>query len=387
MKVCLITTSFPAFKDDTKGIFIFHLAKELSKKIDVSVITPFFKKSKNNLELLGRVKVYRAQYFFPRSMQTVAEKSNILFEVKKSLISMIQIPFLVLSMIMNGLKLSKNYDIIHAQWLFSGFVGALIKKLNRKKLILTIRGSDLNRIKNMRLIRFVLNNCNFIVSNNKKQYNKLKDLGYKNIALVYNGIDTELFKPMNKKLCVKKSNLPIKKRIFIYIGWLDKHKGINYLYDAIKLANKKRNDLFFLFIGDGSLREYLINKAKEDGISNIQIISKVPHHEIPYYINSSEALILPSEAEGMPNVVLESMSCGIPVISTDVGDVKEFIAHDQNGLIIKKDPQDIADKISYLLEKNKSSKFGKLARITIIKKGLSWEKSANNYINIYKRLI
>ena len=148
-----------------------------------------------------------------------------------------------------------------------------------------------------------------------------------------------------------------------------------------------KGDLFFLFIGDGSLREYLINKAKEDGISNIQIISKVPHHEIPYYINSSEALILPSEAEGMPNVVLESMSCGIPVISTDVGDVKEFIAHDQNGLIIKKDPQDIADKILYLLEKNKSSKFGKLARITIIKKGLSWEKSANNYINIYKRLI
>ena len=387
MRVCLITTSFPASREDTKGIFIFRLAKELSKKLETCVITPFYKKSKSKLESFDKVKVYRAQYFFPRFMQKLAESSNIFFELKKSILSMIQLPLLILAMTIKGLIIKKNYDIIHAQWLFSGFVGVLIKKFSKKKLILTIRGSDLNRIKNMQLIRFILNNCDYIVSNNKNQYNRLKEFGYENLALVYNGIDTELFKPMNKKECIKKLDLPNNKKIFLYIGWLDKHKGINYLYDAIKLVNKKRNDLHFVFIGDGSLREYLINKSKKDGIKNLQIISNVSHKEIPYFINSSEALILPSEAEGMPNVVLEAMSCGIPVISTDVGDVKEFVTHENNGLIIKKDPKGIADKIEYILDKNRSSRFGKLARSTIIKKGLSWEKSANNYINIYKKLI
>jgi len=97
---------------------------------------------------------------------------------------------------------------------------------------------------------------------------------------------------------------------------------------------------------------------------------------------------LPSLAEGMSNAVLESMSCAIPVISTDVGDIKEFIKDNYNGLIInKKDPEDIAKKVEYLLNSKKSDIFGKRARETIIKKGLSWEKSAADYIKIYNKVI
>jgi len=239
MKACILTTTFPAYEGDTKGIFILKLAKELSKKIKIIVIAPFYKRSLKRLEYLDNIKVYRVQYFFPKSLQRLAESSGLFFEFWRSTLAKIQLPFLILSFLFKGLKTSKEYDIIHAQWILSAFIGTLIKKINKKKLIFTIRGSDVNVVgKNLvykKILKFTLKNSDFITTNNKKQYEIIKSLNYKNVKLIYNGIETDLFKPLNKIKCKQKLNLTKDKKIFLFIGWLEKYKGINYLYEAIKL--------------------------------------------------------------------------------------------------------------------------------------------------------
>ena len=151
------------------------------------------------------------------------------------------------------------------------------------------------------------------------------------------GVDTKLFKPrdVNKYL---RAELGIKEDdvVVLYVGRLDLVKGVNYLLQAAKEIIPLYKNVKFLIVGDGSLRREYEMFAKSF-INNI--IFTGFREDVPALMNIPDIFVLPSLSEDMSCVVMEASSSGLPVISTEVGEVPKFILDNKTGILIK--PKDV----------------------------------------------
>ena len=212
------------------------------------------------------------------------------------------------------------------------------------------------------------------VVNKKQAPDFLIEAGISKEKIVYISsayIDLEVFKPIN---------LP-KEYDLIFVGRLERNKGIELFIDAAKIINAKA-----LIIGSGSLSaeiKYKIQDTKYD----IRLHGWAKDSsKIAELINKSKVLVMPSYNEGGPRVVLEAMACGVPVLATPVGIVPDIIKDKESGRIISWNAEDIANKARELLcdeeERNKYRQAG----LELIKQ---FEKKAaiKNYADKIKDII
>jgi glycosyltransferase involved in cell wall biosynthesis len=209
------------------------------------------------------------------------------------------------------------------------------------------------------------------------------------VDVVPNGVDTEIFRPAGKEYARNVLNLPQEKKIVLFIGALRKIKGVDYLIEAAKSFVNKNTDLYMVGRDDG-LRKSLEKRAEELKISGfIKFTGPVTHEEIPLWISAADMLVLPSLSEGRPNVVLEALSCEVPVVATDVGGIPELMVEGETGYLVpSKNPVQLSEKINKLLEnESRREKMGKFGRKSIIQRGLTWESHAKKTVDIYSELL
>ncbi len=183
--------------------------------------------------------------------------------------------------------------------------------------------------------------------------NDLPTFFHQKTVLIPNGVDTKVFKPMPRK----------KKYDVIAIGRLTPQKNFQTLIAALSETEKK---LKLLIIGTGSERENLERQAKKFGVSTV-FIETVPHNRLSTYLNQSRIFVLPSYLEGHPKVLLEAMSCSLPVIVSDI-QAHRSIVNKGNGILTKLDQSEIAKHLLKTLRDTKHMKvLGKAARAEIVK--------------------
>ncbi len=136
------------------------------------------------------------------------------------------------------------------------------------------------------------------------------------LTVIPNNIDETLFLPVSTE----------KRYDLIFVGRLSSEKNLFALLDAVK----QLDDVSMLLIGDGPQKSEIRTRITEIG-DRVEHREKVPNDELPELYNQARASILPSLFEGMPKVLLEAMSCGVPVIGTDVRGIREVIQHQSNG--------------------------------------------------------
>lgn len=391
MKVCFVTTSFPAYQGDIQSPFIYQLAKHLVKrKVELTVVCPKYKKSRASQETMEGIHIDRFTYF-PKKIQTLTETGRIA-SFKTNPWSLLQLPFFMKMMILKTNKVAKDADIIHCQWALSGIAGVIAKKIRNKPLIVSLRGEDLKALNNplMRpLFKWVIRNADYITANNEFHIKQIKHLA-KKVRVIRNGIDASIFKIRNKKQIREKLQLPEKKTLILFVGWLVKRKGIHHLLDAIPSVIKEQRNVRFLVIGEGELHDQLLHQAKENKIeSYVSFLGKKPLEEVAEYMSAADLLVLPSLYEGMPNVVMEAFASGLPVIATDVCGTAELVKNKVNGLLVKAgDVQGLSRSLTTVLENKKlAGKLSKNALETIKKQRLTWEKSAELHIKLYEEVL
>ncbi len=137
-----------------------------------------------------------------------------------------------------------------------------------------------------------------------------------------------------------------------YIGRLSPEKGVPALLSAIPAVLKDRPDARFLFIGDGPLRGRLRQFIADNGLGGrVEAVDWVSHDDLPRYFNELKLLVLPSCTEGLPNVILEAMACGTPVLTTPVGAIPDVVIDSVTGFIISdSSPEKIAKNILRALD-------------------------------------
>jgi glycosyltransferase involved in cell wall biosynthesis len=256
----------------------------------------------------------------------------------------------------------------------------LLAKIVHKKIfwLLPSNIDNLSRLPtkiNSSLSKICFSICNYIlVYSSRLIYDWHLD-NYRNKILVTHNhfLDFEKFK-------LKK---PLKDRdnLVGYIGRFSHEKGtLNFLY-AIPLI-RPENGIKFLVGGDGPLRpqvEYLIKNNLRDQIKSVGWINR---EDLPAYLNELKLLVLPSCTEGLPNIMLEAMACGTPVLATPVGSIPDVIKNNENGFIMANNsPECIAKNIISTLNNPHLELIAQNA-YEMVKKDFTFEKAVELFREI-----
>lgn len=211
-KVLVVTSSFPRSTTDWWAQFVLNIYKFLPKKeFDVTILAPHAPGSKL-VEELEDNKIIRFPYFFPFALEKLTSGSGILHSSRVNIFSMFQIPLFISSQILLGCiyLLTHEVDVVHAHWILpQGILAVISKKLFRKKVILTVHGSDIFGLKKYNwLKKIILNSVDMCTVNSSATQKAVLALSSSiNTKIIPMGVDTLIFSPKKRnRPCYRNSS-------------------------------------------------------------------------------------------------------------------------------------------------------------------------------------
>jgi glycosyltransferase involved in cell wall biosynthesis len=272
----------------------------------------------------------------------------------------------------------KKPKTIFASWAFPEAVAASwLSKLLGSRFFFKVHGSDINlhgkTPARAKQIVKASEHASGILSVSQALAEQMITMGIdqNKIEVIYNGVDHQLFGQQNTN--------PLLKDYVLYVGNLKKEKGVIELLEGFAAIQSDHPNLHLVFAGPGNLKAVIENRAKELGIAQyVNLLGGVNHDQLPALIANAKLLALPSYNEGVPNVILEAMACGTPVLATSVGGIPEVVDEKICGrLVPEKSVQGVTDGLKYILKrqwsendiKQHSSKF-------------SWQNNKKQLINL-----
>jgi len=206
------------------------------------------------------------------------------------------------------------------------------------------------------------------------------------INVIPNGLDITIFKPIKKLIARNILNLPENKKIILFGAFseLEKRKGFNYLKEAIIELKKMfdRDELCLVVFGASP------PKIIEEFPFEVKFLGRLNDYSLVLAYSAADVFVLPSLQDNLPNTVMESFSCGTPVVSFNVGGIPEMIEHQTNGYLSEpKNSKSLAEGIKWILEDEKRApKLGEAARKKVVEE-YSLETQARRYLSIYSQLL
>ena len=305
---------------------------------------------------------------------------------------------IIVNYILTQIKISYKLLIVNKDvnyWFF--FLGGpslllpmLTAKLFKKDVTLVFGGSDIESVKAQSEVLSkpieMLVKINLALSNRVVLYspNLIKEwnLGkYKNKILIAprHFLDFDKFKI--KKKFDERDNL------IGYIGRLSEEKGTLNFVKAIPEIMKERDDINFLIVGDGQLRDKIEEYLNKENLNNtVKIEGWIPHDELPDYLNELKLIVLPSYTEGLPNIMLEAMACGTPILATPVGAIPDVITDGETGFILwDNSPECIAGNVIRTLNQSDLDKIVKNAK-ELVENRYTYEAAVNRYKKIFEEI-
>lgn len=283
-----------------------------------------------------------------------------------------------------------DFDIIHAHshLFYSTNLCSLVRKIGSVPLVITTHGligqtapywfSNLY-LKSMG--KFTLNCADRIISYTTVEKKTLIKLGIdkKKIKVIPNGVDTNLFLPIEKQ-----------ETELIRILWIGRFvpgKGVEYLIDAFNTLIKDFPNVKLNMIGKGPLKKNIEQKIQDlDLRGSINIKEFVPNTDLPETYQNSEVFVLPSLNEGVPRTILEAMACGVPVVCTELPQLVKIVKG--CGFVVPlRDSHAIAESIINIISNRElAHEFGETGRAKVVEK-YSWVDTVKKTVRLYEELL
>ena len=228
-------------------------------------------------------------------------------------------------------------DYIMGSWLYpDGIVAADVAVQLAVPYVLKAHGSDINvYLDNTARGEKILRACRcarkvIVVSQALKNFIVSRGVDSAQIEVLYNGVDAQLFYPdMNKK---KNYQSGVAKKL-LFVGNLKHDKGVMELLEAFAALTDSAHQL--TIVGDGVMRSEMQRFVHSQGLSErVHFAGSLPHASLPGLMRDADLLVLPSYREGVPNVILEAMASGLPVVATEVGGIPEIVESGVNGFLV-----------------------------------------------------
>lgn len=247
-------------------------------------------------------------------------------------------------------EILRSADVVLATWAYpDGCAAVLEAKALGKPCVVKVHGTDVNDLLHRRSVRGIasrtLPQADAIVAVSRPLASELEVLGVHpdRIHFVHNGIDASLFTTHERTKARNALGLPQDERVLLFVGRVEERKGVFDLLDAFERV-RHRVDARLVVVGDGEGASRVRAAAESRG--RIRVVGARPHEEVARWMAASDLLVLPSWMEGTPNVVLEALACGRPVVATSVGGIPDVLSDDRAGMLVPpRDPAALADAI------------------------------------------
>jgi teichuronic acid biosynthesis glycosyltransferase TuaC len=249
-----------------------------------------------------------------------------------------------------------KYDLVHAHY---GYTAILVGLSNPGKTITSLMGSDIYRQHG--ITRFIIKHFSDHIWDKTIVKSVRMNEIINNSIIIANGVNLDLFKQENKE----ESRLKV--------GF---NKQYNIIFISVRPEEKVKNL---------KLAKQAIQLIDNENI-HFHVISNIENKRLSCYYSAADMVLLTSVTEGSPNVIKEAMACNCPIVSTDVGDVRDVIGNTKGCYISSFAPIDIAEKIKKALEYS-STKGRTNGRQRIMELGLDSESIANRIVEVYKKVL
>lgn len=387
MNISYIITKFPysqRLREYTYGgasVAAYYLAKEMTKKShELNIFTTSID-SKDHIEENGKMTIYRYGTNFKILTSNIS--LGMFLKPVKHDTDIVHTHFDIAPGPIASLMFAKKKDIplivtYHGDW--SEDFGGYIRRIG-----ITIH--------NKYLVDKVLSNADLIISPSEHYISESRFLRrYRNkIVVIPNGVNLQEFElSYTKEECRKKLNLPIDKKILLFLGYLSPYKGPDILVKAMPKIIKEVPDTELVFVGKGNMICELETLSKKLGVENKVLFTGFIDDSLKsLYYKAADIFILPStmSTESFGIVNLEAMASSIPIVASNIGGIPDVIKNEINGLLVQpKDPEGLANSIIKLLnDKSLAIKLGDNGRKLL--ENYTWEKIGDMTEKIYKEMV
>ncbi len=287
------------------------------------------------------------------------------------------------------------FDLLHAYYLTrAGFVAAYVGRYLGLASVVSIRGNDIERAaydpSRFSHIMYALQNATAVTTNASLLRVKAQAFIDREIFLIPNGIDANLFKPMERSTALARAlGIDDDRPIIGFAGELRNKKGMTTLLNAYAQINKIHSTRL-LIVGDvrtGEDRKIFDEMKTSIPTSKITVTGYVSNRDLPSYYSLMDVLVHPSLRDGMPNVLLEAMACEKAVIATPVGGALDVIEDSKNGRMVPvNDVQSLTAILQELLsDRSQRDRLGASARQTVQTR-FTYQNELDGNLAVYRTL-
>lgn len=275
------------------------------------------------------------------------------------------------------------FEAILAAWAYPDAVAAAyLARDYHCPLVINVLGSDLNALgqddRCKPQIRWAMEQAQRVIVVSHALKERVIELGVSadKVLVQHNGVDGEKFRLQDRTEVRARLGLPGETRRVCYVGNFVPEKGVDVLVEAMAvLLQRGETGVHLSLIGSGSLEPTLRAFVQTNGLAEqVQFHGRKPHSEIPDWMSATDVFCLPSRREGCPNVVLEALSAGRPVVASAVGGVPELLDARQGALVPAGDAERLASALTETLARDWSPE---ALRATVA--GRSWNDVGDAY--------
>ncbi len=393
-RILVISFLFPNCVYPTRGVFVLNRLKAVQEYADVKVINPILWFPFN--ARLSRYKDYDKiprtetidgiEVFHPRFLSIPV--------VFKSLLAVTY----TLAVLPLALRLRRRwrYELIDLHWTYPDLpAGRWLAWLLKLKQLVTVRGTPAlflgERSLQSALVRRQLRQSDQVIclSDELKQHCLEYGVAEERVVTIRNGVDGTRFPYLDQRECRAKLGLPADAWLVLGTGYFTPRKGFDRIIQALPEVRRARPNAKLYLIGQdgtfaqGDRTQELRQQARELGLDeHVIFVGEVANEELALWYNAADCFCLSSRSEGCPNVLLEALACGCPVVATDVGAVKEVVNSPALGVVVPNSSEGVQQGLLQLL----AGQYDRKA-ISAELQQYDWPWCAGQVKEVYERLL
>jgi glycosyltransferase involved in cell wall biosynthesis len=357
LKVVSVATMFPNPGDPMNGLFVEQRIRALGKKVDLVVFAavPYFPLASL---LIPR---YRNRRKIPRTGEGPRIGDGPGYPIR--FIRYLSVPkflkpldgvFLAASVLWHLLALKRKGfqpDVLDTHLAFpEGYACVLLKRWVGAPVTTVLRGHDINELPLFpgrgRQVRRALAGADRVFAVAAALIEEAENLGASSdrTRVSPNGVDTDRFTDGDPVEARRQLNLPSDRKIVLSIGYLVERKGFQHLLRAlVHMGEEERRKILLVIMGgpggDVYFKPELERIVEEEGLEDSVFFAGVrPQTELPLWYQACDVFSLMSAREGRPNVVIEALACGRPIVATRAWGIPELVTDGENGCLVPSPP-------------------------------------------------
>lgn len=358
MQILTFTSLFPNAADKTFGVFIYqrmaHVNKRPGNKVHVVAPVPYvpswLKSSRwgamariPKVEEIGELTVYHPRYLLVPKISMAFHGILI---------------FLGSYLLVRRLHKKIGFNCIDAHYVYPDcFAAVLMGKLLGLPIVASARGTDINLFPTFRLvrpmIRWTLKNTAGNIAVCRALGDEMISLGAakERVVTIGNGVDLERFQPVDQSQARQKLSIPTDAQVIVSVGALIPRKGFQFLIPAVAKIAEHYPRLKAYIVGKGNPGELQELCRKHKVEDRVFLVGSRANEQLKFWYSAADLSCLVSSREGWPNVVLESLACGTPVLATGLWGVPEILVSPELGIMVTQEIEAIAQGLDQALSR------------------------------------